>query len=839
MMRSLAVTFFTVSASALWLQASPIQSETRDRLNPASFGCRNEQRLLASPQDVPDGITAVDVSDEGNADDPDTGLGMVIQEYSIGQTEVTARQYCYYLNQVAAGDNYQLFYNEKMGSDKNVASIKRNVIDGKNVYTVIQDAHGDRGDFPIVYVSLYQAARFCNWLQNRNTPGLVGIAVTETGAYTLDSKSSGRIARNPGAVWFIPTESEWYKPAYYKGGSADAGYWHFANRSDWAPSNSLQAKQNGANYSSTMQASPYLTTVHHFEESTGAYNTFDMSGNVAEWIATEENQGTLPLRYVARGGSWKSSYYGNSLGGWCDAADWGMELSKWSRPAYDPTQGYDNIGFRVATSLLVNGAVPNTPAPGESELSPTEALEAPLFVLTGLAAIFSTKKIIACHQDAEQKRRVTEPRVQKQRPGEIPDYSDDDWQSVSTVPRGDLSQHPLTQGEEESESEFHSVSSSVPSSSKRRKGALTPSPKKALAKSPGQQRAMQAREEVESAIKNIASYFQEAVGEYTKYKDWGRQKGSVTEESFQKIEAMCAAYDNYANQVVQTAAMVKERFPEASALWIPWHTVAMNALIEAMSLQHYAVKPHYLGQFSTEKKAVLLREADGKTTESVLAFVSSYEEVLESLQKQNGTRGQQEAGCNPLSDQHSQAQQKVDETIQIIQVEKQFLEQIQKDHTFEQANKHKFNSGVNGSHLDYTAQFTGSKNPYGYRSRLGIPIGSNRTAISCLDQQFLDQQRGKITNLVDAAELQQQFQAFLEAQKKEEISGTPPSSSFKKGPAQSPVPSTPDHGTPSIHDVYESSLEGDQTIVRLGINRPLNRKFERESEGYREVCYIM
>ncbi|MBM3857884.1 MAG: formylglycine-generating enzyme family protein, partial [Verrucomicrobia bacterium] len=333
-MRLRVVIFLTLSISAVLSHPALSDESNEDQFHFEALACRNSNALLATAQDLPDKILPLSVKDEGNENDPETNLGMVVQEYSISQTEVTARQYCTYLNQVATGENFERFYNEKMGTDPNVASIRRDVVDGKNVYTVIVDKKGDRSHFPIVYVNLYQAARFCNWLQNQSTPGLAGDDLTERGAYTLDGKSSGCIVRNAGAVWFIPTESEWYKPAYYKGGGLRAGYWQFANRSNWAPSNLFKDGANSANYytaSYTKQGPPYLTDVDYFKKSAGTYNTLDMSGNVAEWVATEEKQGVFPLKYVARGGSWKSLYYGAGFENKCDVANWGVELSKWSR----------------------------------------------------------------------------------------------------------------------------------------------------------------------------------------------------------------------------------------------------------------------------------------------------------------------------------------------------------------------------------------------------------------------------------------------------------------------------------------------------------------------------
>lgn len=77
---------------------------------------------------------------------------------------------------------------------------------------------------------LLTAARYCNWLHNN-------YGDTETGAYTLTNYTAGEPlpARNAGAKYFIPTESEWYKAAYYKGGGAQRGYWRYATQSDAVP----------------------------------------------------------------------------------------------------------------------------------------------------------------------------------------------------------------------------------------------------------------------------------------------------------------------------------------------------------------------------------------------------------------------------------------------------------------------------------------------------------------------------------------------------------------------------------------------------------------------------
>ena len=40
-----------------------------------------------------------------------------------------------------------------------------------------------------------------------------------------DDTSLMAVTRNTGATYFIPSENEWYKAAYYNGGDDDAGYW--------------------------------------------------------------------------------------------------------------------------------------------------------------------------------------------------------------------------------------------------------------------------------------------------------------------------------------------------------------------------------------------------------------------------------------------------------------------------------------------------------------------------------------------------------------------------------------------------------------------------------------
>jgi len=174
-------------------------------------------------------IDWVTVGDAGNAPDPATGnlYGRVDDNYRIGRYEVTNDQYAAFLNAVAATDTYSL-YDWSMGSNAR-GGITQSGEPGSFTYVV----KPHMGDKPVNFVNWFDAARFANWMHNGQPTGEQVAATTEDGAYTLAGATSGDAsARNGGARFSLPTENEWYKAAYYKGGGTSAGYWAYATQSD-------------------------------------------------------------------------------------------------------------------------------------------------------------------------------------------------------------------------------------------------------------------------------------------------------------------------------------------------------------------------------------------------------------------------------------------------------------------------------------------------------------------------------------------------------------------------------------------------------------------------------
>ena len=281
-------------------------------------------------------IATVPVGDPGNAADTRYGYGAVAYPYNIGQYEVTAGQYTEFLNKVAGVDTYGL-YNTSMGFSTYGCKIQRGgggTVDNPYTYVVAPSA----AHRPVNYVSWGDSARFANWLQNGQPTGAQDLSTTEDGAYFLNGATTDSqllaVNRKAGWRWALTSENEWFKGAYYKGGSTNAGYWDYPTGSNLAPGRDLtDASGNNANYDGPPYGpidAPYYTTVGgEFQDSASAYGTFDQGGNVWEW-----NEAALY--------GWARGLRGGSYNQLAD------NLRASVRGNNDPSWEYTGIGFRVS-----------------------------------------------------------------------------------------------------------------------------------------------------------------------------------------------------------------------------------------------------------------------------------------------------------------------------------------------------------------------------------------------------------------------------------------------------------------------------------------------------------
>jgi formylglycine-generating enzyme required for sulfatase activity len=305
-------------------------------------------------------IPTVEVGDAGNAaiNLPLSGtnvvVGAVSSPFRIGVNEVAVSQYATFLNAVASVTNSNnssvvasLYPAALMGSPANVSGISRTGA-GTTASPFVYSPSGN-ANHPMAYASWFSAARFANWMHNGATNG----ADTESGAYTLAGKTNDGtgIVRSAGVRWWIPSEDEWFKAAYYKGGGAASGYHLFPTKSDSVPRNNDPTATNQANFRRFGQtycvtqtntfdpAQNYLTPCGFFNNSPSPYGTFDQGGNLDEWTETAV-QAFFGNARVTRGGSWNTS---------------GLNNNSDPRSISLPKDAINTVGFRLASSASTTG----------------------------------------------------------------------------------------------------------------------------------------------------------------------------------------------------------------------------------------------------------------------------------------------------------------------------------------------------------------------------------------------------------------------------------------------------------------------------------------------------
>jgi formylglycine-generating enzyme required for sulfatase activity len=242
----------------------------------------------------------VTIGDAGNGADASTGYGAVGYTYRISATEVTIAEF----TASGAGDGDEGYWNDGTRTVGTAA--------------------------PASYVSLYEARKYCNWLATGNVDsGYYG-----AGGNNMSGLSHDAYAAANGLTYFVPTEDEWYKAAYYTGNIGDL--WSlYANGTDTVPT---RGTADGWCYDNVNDSPNHTWTVGYGgQEQNG---TYDMMGNAWEWIEAS----------LARGGS----YYDNEY-----------YLSSSSRSNDNPSDEYNSLGFRVvaipepatALSLVLGGLV--------------------------------------------------------------------------------------------------------------------------------------------------------------------------------------------------------------------------------------------------------------------------------------------------------------------------------------------------------------------------------------------------------------------------------------------------------------------------------------------------
>jgi formylglycine-generating enzyme required for sulfatase activity len=173
---------------------------------------------------------------------------------------------------------------------------------------------GNGADKPATGVSWNEAARFVNWL-NTSKGYSAAYKFTTSGfndniaLWTISDAgyNAANPFRNSNAYYFLPSEDEWYKAAYYDP-NANGGlgsYWNYATGSDSAPT----AVAGGTTSGTAVYAQATATGPANITNAGGLspYGTMAQNGNVWEWGEsgfTPPNDSACESR-LFRGGYWR------------------------------------------------------------------------------------------------------------------------------------------------------------------------------------------------------------------------------------------------------------------------------------------------------------------------------------------------------------------------------------------------------------------------------------------------------------------------------------------------------------------------------------------------------
>ncbi len=262
----------------------------------------------------------IDFVNISGATNPTSGYGIVNNDYRIGTYEITNDQWSKFVNS----------YGTVTGSPSN-AYDESPYFTGTNV--------------PTNGLSWYEGAQFVNYL-NTSTGHQAAYKFTGTQGQSdyafvpWDVTDAGYDADNPyrnsEAFYFMPTEDEWVKAAYWNGTSIQT----YATKAGESLTQGDGTSGTGWNYrdgDGGYATDPYgpWDVGSGSEELNG---TFDMMGNLWEWMESPYYSGDYlsSSRRSLRGGSFYSTVSN-------------YDLSSPDRNNYDPYYEYDKVGFRVAS----------------------------------------------------------------------------------------------------------------------------------------------------------------------------------------------------------------------------------------------------------------------------------------------------------------------------------------------------------------------------------------------------------------------------------------------------------------------------------------------------------
>ena len=258
---------------------------------------------------------------------PGSEDGGVEYDFVAAPAEVTVDSYVSYLNATTNGELSVSAGEVSLASTSNLLCLTTNA--QMEAYVAYDSgapagsqfsAVTDRGDHPMIFVTWFGAAAYCNWRSS------------------ADGYSS---AYNPAAGWAsvttnsgyrLPTEAEWYKAAAWN--ASTASFYKYGISSDTISTNSANFLNSGDAYESNdVPTAPVASYA-----AVSPYVLYDMTGNVGEWC-NDLYSGSDPDvdPHAVRGGGW-----GHPAG----------RCKTTTRTALKPEQPANSVGFRIFRTVI-------------------------------------------------------------------------------------------------------------------------------------------------------------------------------------------------------------------------------------------------------------------------------------------------------------------------------------------------------------------------------------------------------------------------------------------------------------------------------------------------------
>jgi surface protein len=282
--------------------------------------------------------------DEGYSDELPVHA-VLVDEFFMGRYEITNQQYCDYLNSALAGGSIYLSNNVVYGTgndqgycNTSPGSSYSQIVYSSGVFTVNTKDGRDMSNDPMVQVSWYAAAAYCNWRSSEQG---------KESCYNLSTWQCDFSKRG----YRLATEAEWEYAA--RGGNHSPYY-----RYPWGDS----IDGSMANYWDSGDPYetgdfPWTTPAGYYDASqipagsdmANGYGLYDMTGNVWEWCNDWYDENYYDVSpYDNPTGPAGGSYRIFRGGGW-------GSLASYCRAAYrfndSPAGRYSIVGFRIVLAF--------------------------------------------------------------------------------------------------------------------------------------------------------------------------------------------------------------------------------------------------------------------------------------------------------------------------------------------------------------------------------------------------------------------------------------------------------------------------------------------------------